>query len=102
MRKDSAVHAETGKQFFMTHHAVQRMDSRRISMEAVEHVLEYGRLVRSRGASIYVIGRKEVAYSQIRGVDLSDLEGIQVVCGKDGAIMTVYRNRDLRGLRPKH
>lgn len=102
MRKDSAAHAETGKQFIVTHHAAQRMDSRRISMAAVEQVLEHGRLVRSRGASIYVIGRKEVAFCQSRGVDLSDHEGIQVVCGKDGAIMTVYRNRDLRGLRPRH
>ena len=102
MRKDSAVHADTGKQFFMTHHAVQRMDSRRISVEAVEHVLEYGRLVRTRGANIYVIGRKEIFAGQSRGIDLAALDGLQVVCGADGSIVTVYRNRDFRTLRPCH
>lgn len=35
------------------------------------------------------------------GVDLSGVEGVQVVCSRDGAILTVYRNKNFRGLRPR-
>jgi hypothetical protein len=35
-----------------------------------------------------------------QGVDISDLEGWHIVCGHSGAILTVYKNRSLRRLRP--
>ena len=44
-------------------------------------------------------GRKEVRKSAKQGIDLCALEGIQVVCSTDGAVVTAYRNRDFRGLR---
>jgi hypothetical protein len=33
-------------------------------------------------------------------VDISDLEGWHIVCGHSGVILTVYKNRSLRRLRP--
>jgi hypothetical protein len=65
----------------------------------VDVVLEYGRRVFTRGAIIYAIGRKEVARYRYEGLDLSNCEGVQVVCLMDGTVLTVYRNHDFRGLR---
>ncbi len=83
----------------ITRHAWQRMMARRLSQAAVQAAIEYGRVVYVRGAAIYAIGRKEVNRYLRHGIDLSCYEGIQVVCALDGTIITVYRNRDFRGLR---
>lgn len=83
----------------LTEHARQRMTGRRISNEDVENVLLFGREIHTRGACIFVIGRKEVTKSLSQGIDLRRQEGIQVVCSNDGAVMTVYRNHDFSTLR---
>ena len=85
----------------LTKHASQRMGARGISESAVRTVLEHGRVVHVRGAAVHAIGRKEVRCLDRRGIDLSPYEGIQVVCTPDGTILTTYRNRDFRGLRPR-
>jgi hypothetical protein len=84
----------------LTEHARERMTQRRISPGAVEAALEYGRELHLRGALIYAIGRREVERYRTLGVDLSDLDGLQVVCAPSGAVVTTYRNRDFSGLRP--
>ena len=84
-----------------TLHVRKRMTARRISKTALLAVLQYGRMVYVRGAKIHVIGRKEVRAFLRKGIELADFEGIHVVCSLDGAIMTTYRNRDFRGLRPR-
>lgn len=84
----------------VTDHAHTRMNERCIPDEAVLAALEYGRVVHTRGARIHVIGRKEVERFRHDGVDLEDCEGVHVVCTTDGVVMTVYKNFDLRGLRP--
>lgn len=76
------------------------MDARSISVEALRSALKYGRRAWTRGARIYAIGRREVQYYRAHGLDLARFEGIHVVESVDGTIMTVYRNHDLRGLRP--
>lgn len=85
--------------FVLTEHALDRMDGRRLSTEAVRAVLTYGRSSWTRGARIYAVGRKEVERWARRGVDLTPFEGVHVVSAADGAILSVYRNRDLRDLR---
>lgn len=82
-------------------HARMRMMARRISETALSAVIDYGRVVYVRGAKIYVIGRKEVTKFLRQGVELADYEGIHVVCSTEGVILTTYRNRDFRGLRPR-
>ena len=83
----------------MTNHARRRMTARRLSERAVEAVLMFGRKVYARGAEIHVIGKREVAKYARTGVDLRAYDGLQVVCvPNDGAIMTVYRNKDFSGL----
>jgi hypothetical protein len=76
------------------------MDARSISIEALRSALKYGRTTWTRGARIFAIGRKEVQFYRAHGVDLSRFEGVHVVESADGTVITVYRNRDLRGLRP--
>jgi hypothetical protein len=86
----------------LTKHAVERMERRGLSSVAIAAVIGYGRVVRARGAEIHAIGRKEVEFYERTGIHLSCYEGIQVVCSPDGAILTVYRNRNFRGLRPRN
>ena len=86
----------------LTMHASQRMNTRGIPESAVRATLMHGRVVHVRGAVIHAIGRKEVSRFQQRGIDLSRYEGVQIVCTPGGTILTVYRNRDFRGLRPRH
>jgi len=77
------------------------MDGRRINRKAVDAVRELGRRVYTRGAVIYVVGRREVKIWERRGIDLSSLEGVHVVCTPEGRIKTVYRSRRLERLRPR-
>lgn len=84
-----------------TSHAWERMSARGFSPSGIHSVLMYGRVAHARKAMIHVVGRKEVARYRRVGVDISDLEGVHVVCSTDGAIITVYRNKDLRGIRPR-
>ena len=85
----------------LTIHASQRMDARGISDAAVQAALQHGRVVYVRGAAIHAIGQKEISRCQRQGIDLSRYEGIQIVCTHNGSILTAYRNRDFRGLRPR-
>ena len=87
--------------FTFTAHATQRMHERGISPEAVVLAVSYGRKLHERGSTIFAIGRKEVLRYLPQGVDLIKQEGVQVVCNTAGGIMTVYRNRDFRSLRPR-
>jgi hypothetical protein len=49
-----------------------------------------------------VIGKKEIEWSRREGVDLSAHAGVHVLLScDDGSVMTVYRNWNLRRLRPK-
>jgi hypothetical protein len=84
----------------LTKHACDRMSRRGLSEAAVAAAIAYGRIVHIRGAAIHAIGRKEVEWFEPDGIDL--YEGVQVVCSPEGAVLTVYRNRDFRGLRPRH
>lgn len=83
----------------VTRHAAERMYSRRLSTSAVNLVLCYGREVHVRGAVVYAIGQNEVSLAKECGIDLREFDGLHVVCSREGAILTVYRNRSLSGLR---
>ncbi len=83
----------------MTSHALKRMNSRGISQDAVLATLIYGRTIHGRGAVICVIGRKEVEQFSGAEINLSDYEGVHVICSKDWTVLTTYKNKDFRGLR---
>ena len=83
----------------LTKHAAKRMTGRRISIAAIDAVISYGRTAYVKGATVHAIGRREIGRYRRNGVDLSGYAGIHVVCASDGAVVTTYRNQDLRGLR---
>jgi hypothetical protein len=85
----------------LTNHAQQRMTARSLSHEAIFAAMTFGRSIHTRGADIQVIGRKEVQQYRQHGINLAPFEGVQLVCAPDGAVLTVYRNRDFRRLRPR-
>jgi hypothetical protein len=89
--------------FHLTKHARARIRKRGLSEEAVALTIQFGRLVYARGAQIFALGRREVRrLLEEQGVDLSRYEGVQVVCSIEGDILTTYRNRDFRSLRPRY
>ena len=83
----------------LARHAQKQMTRRRLSMRDIAMVLEFGRLLHERGAEIYFLGRKEIKHFRQEGIPLESLNGIHVVCGDEGRILTVYRNRKLGGIR---
>jgi hypothetical protein len=87
----------------LSQHAEMRMSQRAIDLEQVQLVLSYGRLIHSRRARYYVMGRKEIERLEKKGLDVGGLENIQVVVAeKSNLILTVYRNKDFRQIRPRH
>ena len=85
-----------------TDHALERMRRRGIRRDQIAQVLDHGRHVNVRRADIFVVGRKEVRDCLNRGLQLSEVQGLHVVCASDsGAVITAYRNSDLRGLRSR-
>jgi hypothetical protein len=85
--------------FVLTLHAWERMGGRWFSPEVIRKVLEFGRQKHVRGTSIYGVGRKEICQYEKKGFDHKELDGLQVVCSEEGAIIAAYRNRDFRGLK---
>ena len=83
----------------ITSHAKKRMQNRGINGSAIEAVLDFGRVLYTRGATLYVIGRREIDKEARHGNDLKEFDGIHVVCAKDGAVITTYRNKSFRGAR---
>jgi len=84
----------------LTGHAETQMARRRIDWGRIQAVINYGRAVHVRGALIHAVGRREIKEKSLVGIDLSDCDGVHVVCSPDdAAVITVYRNRDFRSLR---
>lgn len=81
-------------------HAEFRMNQRGICQESIELVLEFGRQIYARRAIFYVVGKKEIARYSDREPKLKLLEGLQVISANDGTILTAYKNKNLRGIRP--
>jgi hypothetical protein len=89
--------------FGLSFHAEKRMYQRSITLDQIQKVLEYGRMIHSRRARFYVIGHKEIKRMEILGLDVVGLENIQVVVDeKSSLILTTYKNKDFRQIRPKH
>ncbi|WP_417228309.1 DUF4258 domain-containing protein [Amphritea sp.] len=85
----------------LTEHARQRMNQRGVSEQAVELALQFGRKIHSRRALFHVIGKKEINKLGDQHPELKELDGVQVLTTEDSeSIITVYRNHDLRAIRP--
>jgi len=99
MHKPHAQASRLAATFPFTNHAMERGRDRCLSDSAIDAALTYGRMVHQRGADIYAIGRRDLGVCLNRRLDLGAYEGTHVVCTRQGVILTVYRDRRLRGLR---
>ncbi|MDB4806903.1 DUF4258 domain-containing protein [Pseudomonadales bacterium] len=100
---DQSYEAANDEHFDLSQHAQMRMSQRSIDLEQVKLVLSHGRMIHSRRARFYVVGRKEIKRLEKAGLDVRNLENIQIVVDeRSNRILTVYRNKDFRQIRPKH
>lgn len=90
--------AEMHPQHLLTRHAQSRMGSRHISEDAVQATLDYGRSYRAGGAQLFRLGWREIASARQAGLDLSLHEGVHVILGDNGRVVTTWRCRTLRRL----
>ncbi len=95
-----ATHVQLDGGYFVSSHALRRLMSRGLSLDAIEAVLNFGRVSHTRGAEIHAVGWKEVERYQRKLIDLAPYAGLQVVCTRNGGVvLTAYRNHDFRNLR---
>lgn len=85
----------------LTRHAKIRMQQRSLTASAVDSALQFGRLIRIRGAEVFALGQREIRTAAKYGLNLTAHDGVQVVCTGSGVILTAYRNRNFRRLRPR-
>ncbi len=78
----------------LTNHAKRRANSRRISESTIELVMRIGRVSYSKGAIFFWLGKKEIKRFIKIIPDITKYEGIVVVCGYDGIVLTTYKNRN--------
>lgn len=77
-----------------THHAHVRAAQRGFSAKQVATILRYGRKRYQAGAIYYSVGRKEIDQYAKESPQLKQMNGIHVVTSIEGAILTMFRNRD--------
>lgn len=83
-----------------TRHAEIRMQQRGIQRTDIELAVQYGRRIRAKGLTYYVVGRKEIEHHAQRGRNISGLSGLQVLVQEDeGLVVTIYRNTDFHAIR---
>ena len=104
MRLLTVTRKENDLQFLLSDHLLQRMQQRAIRENAIVAALSLGRIIRSRGACFYVIGKRDLNSFRQCGVNLERLENMQVVVdAKTNTVVTVYKNNNFRKIRPfKH
>ena len=76
-----------------TLHAWRRISSRSITEEGIEAAIIHGRRYWNQGREVFRLDRRSVQKAKQFGVHLQAYEGIHVVLGADGDIITAYRNR---------
>ena len=102
LKHDAEVCEEVTIHDLLTEHACKRMDQRGLKQEAIEVALTYGRRIHSRRALYYVVGQKEIREFGKICPEIKELDGLQVLMDSESKhILTVYRNHDLRQIRPK-
>ena len=94
-----------GRPVALTAHAHQRCAQRGIAPADVRQVVQHGRLIHNAGARFAFLGRKEIAEACAEGADrraVEKLQGLVVLLGEDGWVITAYRNaRALADIRTK-
>lgn len=99
---DPHTRVELDGQHHLSHHAWQRMCQYGLSPQHVLMGLTHGRIVHTRNAAIYVIGKKEIERDRQHRRAMSRLNGLRIVTSENGTIMTITVNPNLRNLPKKY
>ena len=92
---------DNGLAFNLSEHACSRMNQRCIDKRSLKAVLTFGRVIRSRGACFYVIGKRDASQLQAMGINVQGLENTQVLVDeRTSTVLTVYKNNNFRKIRP--
>ena len=83
----------------ITLHAHDRLRTRRIPLDAIQAIMDFGQCRLKRGAQVYLIGWREVERARDAGYDVERFAGVEVVCDHDSRVLTVYRNENPKALR---
>ncbi len=81
-----------------TEHAWKRISGRRIPQAGIEAAIVYGRRYWNQGREVYRLDKRSIKSAQRQGICLKDFEGIHVVLGGSGEVVTAYRNRTCKRL----
>lgn len=76
-----------------TEHASKRAQQRGISEAMIAAALRFGRKQFKKGALYYSVGRKEIKKYVKQCSLLKEMNGVHLVTGRDGRIITVYKNK---------
>lgn len=76
-----------------SYHAAHRATLRSITPADLAYILTYGRAIQRTGVSFYFLARKDIRDAGSRVGWARRLEGTVILVSKDGAIITIYRNR---------
>ena len=80
-------------------HAHQRCHQRGVKAETIAHLLRFGKKYYKNNAVYYRVGRKEIAKHAAICPALKDMNGLHLVMGLNGKIITLFRNRNFRHQR---
>ncbi|MFB2579489.1 hypothetical protein ACEYX6_10160 [Acinetobacter sp. c2-A9] len=75
-----------------TFHAYHRGQQRNIQAWMVAHAIRYGRRFYDKGAVYYRVGKREIQRFGKICPELKKMNGIHVVTGQNGKILTMFRN----------
>lgn len=81
----------------LTDHALKRCAQRQVDSEAIELVTSYGRKIHRTGVVFYFLGRRDLPEALRRQDRYAKLEGVTLLVGQDGEVITSYRNRTALG-----
>jgi len=97
---NKSTNSKIASQIQNSAHAALRESQRGITSKQLTLAYRYGRIAESRRANFYVIGKKEILQHAKKEPALIEMEGLQLIVSNDGVILTAYKNKDLRKIRP--
>lgn len=74
-------------------HAWRRISSRSISEDGINAAIVYGRRYWNQGREVYRLDKRSISKAKSYGLNLQEFEGVHVIVGENGEVVTAYRNR---------
>lgn len=88
--------SQTEKALNITIHAHKRIAQRGINLAHIAHILKFGRKRYQNNVIYYSIGKKEISKYQALCSALKEMNGMHLVTGINGRIITLFRNKNLK------